>query len=47
MFNISFNAYLEFTRECQIGNTNVKGKDLEIIWVQVNALEAKTKDRDR
>mmetsp|Transcript_1620 Transcript_1620/g.4844 ORF Transcript_1620/g.4844 Transcript_1620/m.4844 type:complete len:1055 (+) Transcript_1620:77-3241(+) len=46
VFNITFNAWMEFARECQLVGERLKMRDLEIIWVQVNAIEVKTKDMD-
>lgn len=37
---ISYNAYLEFTRDCELGVTDhCPAALLEIIWVQVNAVD--------
>ena len=47
VFNINLNAYLEWTRDCALASKSCGGKELEVIWVQVNAVERKTKDRDK
>ncbi|KAL1530160.1 hypothetical protein AB1Y20_001076 [Prymnesium parvum] len=47
VYNMKFNAYLAFARDCQLVNAKMKASDLEVIWVQVNAVEEKTKDIDK
>ena len=47
LFDLTFNGYLEFTRECEVVGPNCSSGDLEVIWVKVNAVEAKTKHLDK
>jgi hypothetical protein len=35
VYNMTFNGYLSFVRECAIVGGSMKGKDVELIWVQV------------
>ena len=47
VFNMSFNAYLAWAKACKLTSSNLHGRDLEMFWVQVNAVEESTKEADR
>ena len=46
VFNMSFNAYLEFVRQTHLPTKQLKPRDFEVIWVLVNTEERLTKDID-
>ena len=47
MFSMTFNAYLEWARDCNLVSRSLMQRDLQVVWVQVNAIEESTKDLDR
>ena len=46
VFNWTFNAFLDFIRDVKLPTKCLKARDFELIWVQVNAEERRTKDLD-
>jgi len=47
VFNITFNSFLAFIRDCKLATKGVSTRDLETIWVQVNAFEKNVADIDK
>jgi CRP-like cAMP-binding protein len=47
VYNMSFNAYLEFMRNSQLESDRCPKRLFETIWVQVNTPEATTKEQDK
>ena len=39
VFSMTFNAFLEFARNCHIIGPHCSGSSIEFIWVQVNAMQ--------
>ena len=47
VFNISFNAFMSFCRDCKLITKRCPVGDLEVIWAVVNASDDGTKEIDR
>lgn len=47
VYNISFNAFLQWTRDCEIADPALPGRELELMWVGVNAADRNTADLEK